>query len=224
VVVLVQSNRLVMASTTEANGGPIPVLAKYKLVFLGDIDVGKTCIITRFMYDSFDTQYVATIGIDFLSKTMYLEDRTVRLQLWDTAGQERFRSLIPSYIRDSSVAVVVYDITNRASFLNTSKWIEDVRAERGSDVVIMLVGNKTDKSDERQVSVDEGEEHAKKENVLFIETSAKAGYNIKSLFRKLATALPGMENQTIATEARVDVLLKPVNTGENPNDESGCAC
>jgi Ras-related protein Rab-6A len=81
----------------------------------------------------------ATIGIDFLSKTMYLEDRTVRLQLWDTAGQERFRSLIPSYIRDSSVAVVVYDITNRASFLNTSKWIEDVRNERGNDVIIILV-------------------------------------------------------------------------------------
>nr|KJB48800.1 hypothetical protein B456_008G090100 [Gossypium raimondii] len=85
-------------------------LAKYKLVFLGDQSIGKTSIITRFMYDKFDTTYQATIGIDFLSKTMYLEDRTVRLQLWDTAGQERFRSLIPSYIRDSSVAVIVYDV------------------------------------------------------------------------------------------------------------------
>ncbi len=73
---------------------------------------------------------------------MHLEDRTVRLQLWDTAGQERFRSLIPSYIRDSSVAVICYDITNRASFLNTGKWTEDVRNERGDDVIIMLVGNK----------------------------------------------------------------------------------
>ncbi|GKA07130.1 Ras-related protein RabH1e [Tanacetum coccineum] len=91
----------------------------------------------------------ATIGIDFLSKTMYLEDRTVRLQLWDTAGQERFRSLIPSYIRDSSVAVIVYDVANRQSFLNTSKWIEEVRTERGSDVIIVLVGNKTDLVDKR---------------------------------------------------------------------------
>merc|ERR1719410_1167773 len=94
-------------------------LAKYKLVFLGDQSVGKTSIITRFMYDNFDRHYQATIGIDFLSKTMYLEDRTVRLQLWDTAGQERFRSLIPSYIRDSSVAVVVYDTTNKTSFQST---------------------------------------------------------------------------------------------------------
>jgi Ras-related protein Rab-6A len=196
----------------------IPPLAKFKLVFLGDLGVGKTAIITRFMYDSFDTQYVATIGIDFLSKTMYLEDRTVRLQLWDTAGQERFRSLIPSYVRDSSVAVIVYDITKRATFLNTSKWIEDVRAERGDDVVVMLVGNKTDRSEERQVSTDEGEELAQKENVLFIETSAKLGYNIKSLFRRLATSLPGMENQAV-TDQRVELKLQtPVSNDEPAND------
>ena len=137
------------------------------------------------MYDTFDNTYQATIGIDFLSKTMYLEDRTVRLQLWDTAGQvehnsisshltytqgptqERFRSLIPSYIRDSSVAIVVFDITSqlvspfincvkprlsrtdRQSFLSTSKWIDDVRSERGTDVIIVLVGNKADLSDKR---------------------------------------------------------------------------
>jgi Ras-related protein Rab-6A len=167
-------------------------LAKYKLVFLGDQSVGKTSIITRFMYDNFDRHYQATIGIDFLSKTMYLEDRTVRLQLWDTAGQERFRSLIPSYIRDSSVAVVVYDVSNRASFTNTAKWVEDVRAERGNDVVICLVGNKTDLgNDKRQVSTEEGEDRAKKDGLMFMECSAKAGYNVKSLFRKLATALPG---------------------------------
>jgi len=114
----------------------VSALAKYKLVFLGDQAVGKTAIITRFMYDKFDDTYQATIGIDFLSKTMYLEDRTVRLQLWDTAGQERFRSLIPSYIRDSSVAVIVYDVTDRQSFLNTSKWIEEVNTQRGADVLI----------------------------------------------------------------------------------------
>lgn len=80
---------------------------------------------------------------------MYLEDRIVRLQLWDTAGQERFRSLIPSYIRDSAVAIVAYDIANRSTFVNTQKWIDDVRTERGNEVVIMLVGNKTDLSHKR---------------------------------------------------------------------------
>ena len=157
--------------------------------------VGKTSLITRFMYDSFDNMYQATIGIDFLSKTMYLEDRTVRLQLWDTAGQERFRSLIPSYIRDSSVAVVVYDISSLKSFQNTRKWVDDVRGERGQDVIIVLVGNKTDLGDKREVSSQMGEEEAKRCGALFVETSAKVGANVKSLFRRIAQALPGMEGE-----------------------------
>lgn len=161
-------------------------------VFLGDQSVGKTSIITRFMYDKFDTTYQATIGIDFISKTMYLEDRTVRLQLWDTAGQERFRSLIPSYIRDSSVAVVVYDVTNRPSFLNTARWIEEVRGERGSDVIIVLVGNKTDLVDKRQVSIEEGDSKAREYNVMFIETSAKAGFNIKVRRSTAPCVYPGL--------------------------------
>ena len=103
------------------------------------------------MYDKFDATYQATIGIDFLSKTVHLEQRAVRLQLWDTAGQERFRSLIPSYIRDSAVAVIVYDVANRQSFLNVAKWIDEVKQERGENVVIAIVGNKTDLVDDREV-------------------------------------------------------------------------
>ena len=126
---------------------------------------------------------------------MYLEDRTVRLQLWDTAGQERFRSLIPSYIRDSSVAVVVYDISSLKSFQNTRKWVDDVRGERGNDVIIVLVGNKTDLGDKREVTQQMGEEEAKRCGALFVETSAKVGANVKALFRRIAQALPGMEGE-----------------------------
>lgn len=203
----------------------IKPLRKYKVVFLGKQSVGKTSLITRFMYDSFDNTYQATIGIDFLSKTMYLEDRTVRLQLWDTAGQERFRSLIPSYIRDSTVAVVVYDVTNVNSFQQTSKWIDDVRSERGNDVIIMLVGNKTDLSDKRQVSIDEGERKAAELNVMFIETSAKTGYNVKQLFRRVAAALPGMEVKE-ETETMVEVNLQKQPNSEMPETPSsgGCNC
>ncbi|XP_051541485.1 ras-related protein Rab-6A isoform X1 [Myxocyprinus asiaticus] len=198
-------------------------LRKFKLVFLGEQSVGKTSLITRFMYDSFDNTYQATIGIDFLSKTMYLEDRTIRLQLWDTAGQERFRSLIPSYIRDSAAAVVVYDITNVNSFQQTTKWIDDVRTERGSDVIIMLVGNKTDLADKRQVSIEEGEKKAKELSVIFIETSAKAGYNVKQLFRRVAAALPGMEStQDKSREDMIDIKLE--KPPEQPVSEGGCSC
>ncbi|XP_035264986.1 ras-related protein Rab-41 isoform X1 [Anguilla anguilla] len=211
-----------MSTTTGGEfGNP---LRKFKLVFLGEQSVGKTSLITRFMYDSFDNTYQATIGIDFLSKTMYLEDRTVRLQLWDTAGQERFRSLIPSYIRDSTIAVVVYDITNLNSFQQTSKWIDDVRTERGSDVIIMLVGNKTDLADKsRQITTEEGEQRAKELNVMFIETSAKTGYNVKQLFRRVAAALPGMDNAPEKSkEDMIDIKLE--KPPEQPVTESSCSC
>ena len=176
------------------------------------------------MYDQFDSTYQATIGIDFLSKTMHLDDQTVRLQLWDTAGQERFRSLIPSYIRDSNVAIIVYDISNEKSFKRNTKWIQggdegelrewnlhhlsDVREQRGNDVQIFLVGNKTDLEEKRMVSVDEGEQCAIENKVRFLETSAKVrnyvfcwfknvlssaqtGYNVKRLFQMVAKSLTG---------------------------------
>ncbi|XP_048839471.1 ras-related protein Rab-6A-like isoform X1 [Brienomyrus brachyistius] len=198
-------------------------LRKFKLVFLGEQSVGKTSLITRFMYDSFDNTYQATIGIDFLSKTMYLEDRTIRLQLWDTAGQERFRSLIPSYIRDSAAAVVVYDIANLNSFQQTSKWIDDVRTERGSDVIIMLVGNKTDLADKRQVSVEAAERKARELNVMYIETSAKAGYNVKQLFRRVAAALPGMDSTPEKSkEDMIDIKLE--KAPEQAVTDSSCSC
>ncbi|XP_072519383.1 ras-related protein Rab-41 isoform X3 [Salminus brasiliensis] len=210
-------------STTTGGGEFGNPLRKFKLVFLGEQSVGKTSLITRFMYDSFDNTYQATIGIDFLSKTMYLEDRTVRLQLWDTAGQERFRSLIPSYIRDSTIAVVVYDITNLNSFQQTSKWIDDVRTERGSDVIIMLVGNKTDLADKRQVSVEAAEKKARELSVMYIETSAKAGYNVKQLFRRVAAALPGMDSTPEKSkEDMIDIKLE--KPPELPVTESSCSC
>ncbi|XP_037809924.1 LOW QUALITY PROTEIN: ras-related protein Rab6-like [Lucilia sericata] len=159
-----------------------------KVIFLGECSVGKKAIITRYMYDSFDTAYKATVGIDYLSKFLYLEDRKIRLQLWDTAGQERFRSIIPSYIRDSKVAVIVYDVAKSKSFDLTTKWIEDVRAERGNEIIIMLVGDKSDLHDKRQVSSEEGARRAEELNAMFIETSAKNGKKIKELFIRVSTA------------------------------------
>ncbi|KAI3618532.1 hypothetical protein CBS9595_002895 [Malassezia furfur] len=220
-----------MATSATGPGGEYgSAMRKFKLVFLGEQSVGKTSLITRFMYDTFDANYQATIGIDFLSKTMYLDDRTVRLQLWDTAGQERFRSLIPSYIRDSSVAIVVYDVTStcaahadRDSFKATAKWVEDVRAERGNEVIVALVGNKDDLGDKREVSTEEGEQRAQEyNNVLFLETSAKAGHNVKALFKKIAQALPGMDEQAadgVAAHQTIDVSAQA-----KEESSSSCQC
>ncbi|KAK0497064.1 ras family-domain-containing protein [Armillaria luteobubalina] len=210
-----------MASPTTSEF-PASAPKRTKIVLLGDQSVGKTSLITRFMYDTFDNTYQATIGIDFLSKTMYLEDRTVRLQLWDTAGQERFRSLIPSYIRDSSVAIIVFDITNRSSFLSTTKWIEDVRSERSKEVIVVLVGNKADLSDKREVTNEEATAKATELDVLFMETSAKAGHNVKSLFKKIAMSLPGKEKEE-KSEANTKIEITTPIAEQDP-EGSPCGC
>ncbi|KAI5962362.1 ryh1 [Candida pseudojiufengensis] len=208
------------------------ILKKYKIVFLGDQSVGKTSLITRFMYDTFDETYATTIGIDFLSKTMYLEEgKTIRLQLWDTAGQERFRSLIPSYIRDSHVAVICYDITNKKSFLNLDKWIHDVKVERGDDVIIVLVGNKSDlANDKRQVSIEDVENlHQKTGSKFFIETSTKANHNVKLLFKKIAQSLPDfnnddetIENGELSNKNQPETIDITIENNENNQSSSSC--
>ena len=111
------------------------------------------------------------------------------------------------------------------SFQQTSKWIDDVRTERGSDVIIMLVGNKTDLSDKRQVAIDEGEKKARELNVMFIESSAKSGYNVKQLFRRVAAALPGMESpEQKYDKDLIEVKLKDSSATEPNENESGCMC
>lgn len=202
------------------------------MVSLGEQSVGKTSLITRFMYDNFDNTYQATIGIDFLVKNITINERTVRLQLWDTAGQERFRSLIPCYIRDSGIALVVYDVTNVSSFNQTTKWIQDVKEERGDDVLIMLVGNKVDLVEHRKVLTSEGQEKADEAKIFFMETSAKTGFNVKELFARVATEIsesmeqheePKVENVSLLSresektseEAANDIAVE---------DPGGCGC
>jgi Ras-related protein Rab-6A len=177
-----------------------PLTTKYKIVVLGDEGVGKTAILKRFTDDKYDSQYTATVGSDLVSKTLRYErsSAVMRLQVWDTAGQEQFRSLLPSHIRDSAAAVIVYDVTNRASFDHTNRWISQVRAERGAqdddggddECVIWLIANKAEfPQNQRVVSLEEGLERAANNNLFFLEVSARAGYNITHFFRRLALSL-----------------------------------
>lgn len=176
------------ASSALLPGAP---RAKYKVVFLGDAAVGKTSILQRFLQDRCPRKYEATIGTDLSTKNMSIAGRQIQLKLWDTAGNERFRNLVGSYLRDSCVAVIVYDISKRDSYLHTKQWLKDIRAEKGKDAIIFLVGNKTDTYEyDRQVTMEEAADQARWDNLVFVEVSAKAGYNIRRLFRKIAAALP----------------------------------
>eukprot|EP01084_Bolivina_argentea_P285368 489346_1 len=178
---------------------------KYKVVIIGDAAVGKTSIIHRFTADKFDENQNTTIGIDFLSKTMYLEDSVIRFQLWDTAGMERFRSLIPSYIRDSCAAIVTYDITDRLSFNNIDKWINDIYEEKGNDVIIMLCGNKIDLNKQRQITKTEAESKAKKYKTLYKEVSAKTGENVKEMFAIVGSKLCERDIHYIDQDINLDM-------------------
>jgi Ras-related protein Rab-6A len=146
---------------------------------------------TQFLYRAFDNKYQATVGIDFVCKVLALPDRSVKLQLWDTAGQERFRSLIPSYLRETAGCVVVYDVTDRKSFDSVEFWVNAVKRER-QDVVIALVGNKQDvEASKREVSEAQGDQLAKRlELAIFKETSAKTGRHVHEVFKGVAMALP----------------------------------
>mmetsp|Transcript_13985 Transcript_13985/g.40243 ORF Transcript_13985/g.40243 Transcript_13985/m.40243 type:complete len:211 (-) Transcript_13985:59-691(-) len=195
---------------------------KYKLVFVGDVQVGKTSIIGRYVYGVFNDTYQNTVGIDFLSKSIRLEGRAIRLQLWDTAGQERFRSLIPSYIRDASAVMVVYDITRKASFSSVSGWVQNIREQQGPDARIVLVGNKSDLSDSREVQTSEGEDLAKQIGGLFFEVSAKTGGNIDELFSQLVATLPVQ----VAAQDGAEQQAERHHRLERPREahSKGCAC
>ena len=161
-----------------------PEIPKYKLIFLGDQSVGKSCILNRFMNDTFTEEYQATIGLDFQSKNVQIDNQDIHLLLYDTAGQEKFRSLIPMYTRDANIILLVYDISSKESFLHLSDWLRDLTNIKKEDVIFAVVGNKTDLDDRREVNSDEGENFAKEQDFLFAEVSAKTGEGFSELFYK----------------------------------------
>ena len=161
-----------------------PEIPKFKLIFLGDQNVGKSCILNRFMNDTFTEEYQATIGLDFQSKNVQIDNQDIHLLLYDTAGQEKFRSLIPMYTRDSNIILLVYEINNKDSFLHLPDWINDLTNVNKDDVIFALVGNKIDLEESRQVSPEEGQKFAEEHGYIFQEVSAKTGDGFSDLFYK----------------------------------------
>ncbi|XP_043380669.1 ras-related protein Rab-8B isoform X2 [Chelonia mydas] len=129
----------------------------FKLLLIGDSGVGKTCLLFRFSEDAFNTTFISTIGIDFKIRTIELDGKKIKLQIWDTAGQERFRTITTAYYRGAMGIMLVYDITNEKSFDNIKNWIRNIEEHASSDVERMILGNKCDMNEKRQVSKEKGE-------------------------------------------------------------------
>ena len=157
-------------------------LIKLKLIVVGNQSTGKSCILNRFVNETFDERYQATIGLDFQSKNITIHDQDVRLIIYDTAGQEKFRSLIPMYIREAQIILFIYDISDRESFDSMPRWIQEVKDVINKEVVYTLIGNKIDLEKERKVTFDEGKKLAEQNNFVFQEVSAKTGENFEKLF------------------------------------------
>ncbi|CAE7943793.1 rab-6.1 [Symbiodinium sp. KB8] len=167
-----------------------------QVVFLGQCGTGKTALIRQFVHRTFDQNYTATIGMDFVGKLLSLEGRQLRLQLWDTAGQERFRALMPSYLRDSSACVVVYDVTSKESFDSIRGWVDlalEGRSRR--DLLLVLVGNKIDLEAERCVQKADGEALAEDLKMLFFEATAKDATLVDAIFYGLAEGLTSEQHK-----------------------------
>lgn len=157
-------------------------LIKLKLIVVGNQGTGKSCILNRFVNETFEENYQATIGLDFQSKNITIHDQDVRLIIYDTAGQEKFRSLIPMYIREAQIILLVYDISDKDSFDAMPNWIQEVKEVLNKEVVFALIGNKMDLESQRKVSYEEGKKLAEKNNFVFQEVSAKTGKNFENLF------------------------------------------
>ena len=155
---------------------------KYKLIVIGDENVGKTAILNRFKNNQFSAIYEPTVGLDFQSIPIVIDDQSVTLLLYDTAGQEKFRSLIPLYTNEANIILLIYDISNTESFNNIGIWYDSLNNINKDEVIFALVGNKSDLDYNRKVKKEEAEKYAKEHNYIFQEVSALTGEGIQELF------------------------------------------
>lgn len=192
----------------------------FKILLIGDSYVGKTCLLLRFSDDAFDEECKGTIGVDFKIRTVEVDGKVVKLQIWDTAGQDRFRTITASYYRGAHGIIVVYDTTDMVSFRNVSAWLSEIdRYTEG--VTKLLLGNKCDLVDRRQVSEEDARRFANLQKVFFLETSAKTSLNVDQAFILMATQIKNrLTGITNKPAVKTELTLKD----KEGKEKEGCAC
>ena len=169
----------------EINSKDVKEDYKLKLVVVGDSGVGKTNLIKRFANNTFNSNSKATVGVEFLSKSFKINNTVFKIEIWDTAGQERYKSITAAYYKGAKGALVVYDITSKISFENIDKWMLEIKEKSSKDLKLMIIGNKSDLKDGRQVSNEEAMRKAKDTGIALMETSALDSTNVKEAFHDL---------------------------------------
>ena len=198
---------------------------KLKLVVVGDSGVGKTNLIKRFANNTFNSNSKATVGVEFLSKSFKINNRIFKIEIWDTAGQERYKSITAAYYKGAKGALVVYDITSKISFENIDKWMMEIKEKSSKDLKLMIIGNKSDLKDARQVSNEEALRKAQDTGIPLMETSALDSTNVKEAFHDL---LKEMYIEISAKIAKVEESLndnkEALQLETNDGKKKGCPC
>ena len=195
----------------------------FKVLLLGNSDVGKSSLLLRFVDKTWTDSFVPTIGVDFKVKTMNIGDKTVKMQIWDTAGQERFRNVVASYFRGSNGILLIYDVTNRDSFKNLDNWLEVIENNASDNVLKILIGNKVDLVDDIEIKKEEGQQFANRYNMQFIETSAKLDTNVSEAFETLAKLMIEFNSKQVPlTQKKTDNKKLSSSAGKDLNAKKGC--
>ena len=193
----------------------------FKIIIVGDSGVGKSCLSIKASRNYFEDFYSPTVGFEFLTFNVKVEDQNIKLQIWDTCGQEVYRSLISSFYRSASLAIIVYSIDNEESYINIEKWLNDIKTQSNPDVKIFLIGNKADLEDKRQVTKESGEKFYKDHKLsFFTETSAKTGFNVQNVFIEVAKELYKQHEEIKNRVSRPGSMAPVPYTPELPNNVS----
>jgi len=206
----------------------------FKYIIIGDMGSGKSCLLHNFTEGKFVPDSPHTIGVEFGTRIIDVMGKKIKLQIWDTAGQERFRAVTRSYYRGAAGALLVYDISRRATFNHLTSWLTDARNLTTPNTVIMLIGNKSDLDDQRDVTFEEASAFAEENGLIFLETSAKTGQNVEEAFLKTASLIfQNVQDGSVDLSSDGGVTRRPTPAAETEGTvpaappkpaEAGCEC
>jgi len=194
----------------------------FKVLLLGNSDVGKSSLLLRFVDSLWNDAFVPTIGVDFKVKTLEINNKKVKMQIWDTAGQERFRTVVSTYFRGAHGILLLYDVTNKDSFKNLENWLIEIEKNSSDKVLKILVGNKCDLSDDREIQTEEGQAFAVRNGMEFMETSAKMNTNVSKAFETLGKLMIEFNSKGNNNSQSGEGKNLKANSGKDLNTKKKC--